>query len=288
MTATLAANVSLQRRHTVPLIRLYRAELRWIFRRPRTLIVLGLLGIIPAVVAIGLAVGRSTGQGPGNGGVSLLTTAAANALVLPIAALAVTLNLLLPLTTAMSAGDALAGESANGTLRGWLLAPVSRGRLLTVKALGVATFTLASVVLMALVGMIAGLVINGTGSLFTLSGTTLSFVDALGKIGVAAGWVTLQLWAIGAVALAISACTEHPMLVVVSVLAGTIVSTVLLLLSSVAWLHPFLLPQSWDSLTDVLRDPMPGEGLTQGAIRAACYIVVGLSLAYARVTTKDG
>ncbi|HVV10936.1 ABC transporter permease subunit [Amycolatopsis sp.] len=277
----------------VGLARLYRAELRWIFRRPRTLVVLGLLALVPAVIGIGLAVAGDSGFGPGNtnagdGGGGLLTSAAGNALVLPIAALAVTLNLLLPLTTAMSAADALAGEAAHGTLRGWLLAPVSRGRLLLVKALGVATFTLVAAVLMAVVGVITGLVINGTGSLFTLTGTTLSFGEALGKIAVAAAWVTLQLWAIGAVALAISASTEHPMLVVVSVLAGTIVSAVLLLLSAVDWLHPFLLPQSWDSITDILRDPMPTDGLAQGAVRAACYIVIGLSLAYARIATKDG
>ncbi|WP_166462698.1 ABC transporter permease [Amycolatopsis acidicola] len=278
----------------VGLARLYRAELRWIFRRPRTLVVLGLLALVPAVIGIGLAVANSSGFGPsdgtqaGDGGNGLLSSAAGNALVLPIAALAVTLNLLLPLTTAMSAGDALAGESANGTLRGWLLAPVSRGRLLLVKSLGVATFTLAATVLMAVVGVITGLIINGTGSLFTLTGTTLSFGEALGKIAVAAAWVTLQLWAVGAVALAISACTEHPMLVVVSVLAGTIVSAVLLLLSAVDWLHPFLLPRSWDSITDILRDPMPTTGLAEGALRAACYVVIGLSLAYARITTKDG
>ncbi|WP_236789253.1 ABC transporter permease [Amycolatopsis sp. GM8] len=285
-TATLPA--AAPKRTSVPLPRLYLAELRWIFRRPRTLIVLGLLALIPVIVAIALGVGRSTDNGPGNGGDALLTSATANALVLPVAVLIVTLNLLLPLTTAMSAGDAIAGELSHGTLRGWLLAPVSRGRLLTVKALGVATFTLAAVLLMAVVGLLAGLVMNGTGSLFTLSGTTLSFGAALGHIAIAVGWVTLQLWAVGAVALAISACTEHPMLVVVSVLAGTIVSTVLLLLSSVSWLHPFLLPKSWDALVDVLRDPMPSSGLTEGVIRAVCYLVIGLGLAYARITTKDG
>ncbi|HET6504381.1 MAG TPA: ABC transporter permease subunit [Amycolatopsis sp.] len=272
----------------VGLFRLYRAELRWIFRRPRTLVVLGLLAIIPAVMGIGLAIGSSTDNGPGNGGDALLTAAAGNALALPIAALAVGLNLLLPLTSAMSAADALAGELAHGTLRSWLLAPVSRGRLLAVKALGVATFTLASVVLMSVVGVVTGLAMNGTGGLFTLSGTTLSFGAALVKVAIAAGWVSLQLWAVAAVALAISACTEHPMLVVVSVLAGTIVFTVLLMLSAVDWLHPFLLPQSWTSIVDVLRDPIAPTGLVEGAVRAVCYIVIGLSLAYARLTTRDG
>ncbi|MEU0508624.1 ABC transporter permease subunit [Amycolatopsis sp. NPDC006125] len=288
MTATLdAAPVE---RWSVPFHRLYRAELRWIFRRPRTLIVLGLLALIPVIVGIGLTIAGDSGGRPsgGEGDNALLASAAGNALVLPLATLGLTLNLMLPLVTAMSAGDALAGESAVGTLRGLLLAPVSRGRLLLMKALGVASFTLAAALLMAVVAMVTGLVINGTGSLFTLSGNTLSFVDALGRVALAAVWVTLQLWAVGAIALAISACTEHPMVVVVSMLAGVVVSTVLLLLSAVDWLHPFLLPQSWTAIADILRDPIPADQLGEGAIRAACYVVIGLSLAYARLSTKDG
>jgi ABC-2 type transport system permease protein len=101
--------------------------------------------------------------------------------------------------------------------------------------------------------------------------------------------VTLQLWAVGAVALAISACTEHPMLVVVSVLAGNIVFQILGYLDAVSWLHPFLLNQNWTSaLTEVLQDPMASAQLGEGALRAACYIAIALSLAYARLTTRDG
>jgi ABC-2 type transport system permease protein len=275
---------------TVSLARLFRAELRWIFRRPRTLIVLGMLAAIPIVVGVSITlVDRPPeGQGQGGPGEGLMVAAVGNALVLPIAVLAITLMLLLPLASAMAGADAIAGELAHGTLRSWLVAPVSRGRLLVVKALGVATVTLTAVVAMSATGMLTGLAINGTGSLFTLSGSTLTIWDALGKIAVAAGWVTLQLWAVGAVALAISACTEHPMLVVVSVLAGIVVFSVLGLLSAVDWLHPFLLNQSWDAIGDVLRDPMPAGDLGQGALRAVCYIVIGLSLAYARLTTKDG
>lgn len=276
---------------TVSLARLFRAELRWIFRRPRTLVVLSMLALIPVVIGIGLTLVDSTDAdtGQSDGGGALLVAAVGNGLVLPIAALVLTLQLLLPLAAAMAGADAIAGETAHGTLRGWLLAPVSRGRLLAVKAFGVATVSLVAVVAMAVTGVITGLLINGTDSLFTISGTTLSLWEALGRIAVAVCWVTLQLWAVGAVALAISACTEHPMLVVVSVLAGDIVFQILSFLSAVSWLHPFLLNRNWaTALTEVLQDPMPSAQLTEGALRALCYIVIALSLAYARITTRDG
>lgn len=276
---------------TVPLFRLIAAELRWIFRRPRTLAVLGLLALVPIVVGIGLTlVGQNSGaDAPDDSGGALLVSAVNNAFVLPIAAMVMTLTLLLPLASAMAGADAIAGEAAHGTLRGWLIAPVSRGRLLTVKAFGVATVSVVAVLAMCVTGVATGLIINGTDSLFTLSGTTLSLGEALLRILLVGGWIVLQLWAVGAVALAVSSWTEHPMLVVASVLAGNIVFTILGFLSSLKWLHPFLLTRNWTlAPASVLQDPMSLSMLGEGAVRAACYIVVGLSLAYARLVTRDG
>ncbi|ATY14656.1 hypothetical protein CU254_32745 [Amycolatopsis sp. AA4] len=290
-TAAVAVPVSRTGHDTVPLLRLFAAELRWIFRRPRTLAVLGLLALVPIVVGIGLTlVGQNAGnEAPGDGGAALLASAVNNALVLPIAAMVMTLTLLLPLASAMAGADAIAGEAAHGTLRGWLVAPVSRGRLLTVKAFGVATVSVVAVLAMCVTGVATGLIINGTDSLFTLSGTTLSLGEALLRILLVGGWIVLQLWAIGAVALAVSSWTEHPMLVVASVLAGNIVFTILGFLTSLNWLHPFLLTEGWTLVpVAVLQDPMELTKLGEGAIRAACYIVVGLSLAYGRLVTRDG
>ena len=271
--------------------RLLRAELRWIFRRPRTLIVLGLIAIIPAIVGTAIALAGAPdapGSAQGPPGVGFLS-AVGNPLVLPIAVLTMLLAFLLPLVAAMAAADAIAGESSHGTLRGWLLAPVSRGRLLAVKALGVAVVIVTAALLVAVVGVVTGLAINGTGDLATISGTTLSLPEAIERVAVAAGWVIGQLFAVGAVALAISSATEHPMLVVVSVLAGNIVFAVLSSLDALSWLHPFLLNESWPmALAGVLRDPMMLETLGEGSLRALCYAVIGLSIAYARIKTKDG
>ncbi|NBH11386.1 ABC transporter permease subunit [Amycolatopsis sp. SID8362] len=290
MTAVLDAPAARTGHDTVPLPRLLAAELRWIFRRPRTLAVLGLLALIPVVIGIGLTLvsGQPDAGGPNPDG-ALLASAVNNAFVLPIAAIVMSLALLLPLASAMAGADAIAGETAHGTLRGWLIAPVGRGRLLAVKAFGVATVSVVSVLAMCFTGVVTGLIINGSDSLFTLSGTTLSLGGALARILLVAGWVVLQLWAVGAVALAISSWTEHPMLVVASVLAADIVFTILGFLSSLDWLHPFLLTQNWSlAPAEVLQDPMGTQMLGEGALRAACYIVIGLSLAYARLSTRDG
>ncbi len=295
MTQALAAAPAARTGHdTVGLLRLFRAELRWIFRRPRTLAVLGLLAVIPVIIGVALTlvdVQAGSGGGPGgnDGDGALLASAVSNGFILPVAALIMTLGLLLPLASAMAGADAIAGEAAHGTLRGWLVAPVSRGRLLTVKAFGVATVSAVAVLSMTFTGFITGIIIGGGDSMFTLTGTTLSIWDALGRILLVAAWVILQLWAVGAVALAISAFTEHPMLVVASVLAGTIVFTILGFLSAVDWLHPFLLNTNWaQAPAEVLMDPLSGTLLGEGALRAVCYIAIAMSIAYARITTRDG
>lgn len=268
-----------------PIGRLLRSELTVVFRKPRTWIALVLLALVPVVIAIGVEIAK----GPrGGGGGPLLGNLVGNGLVLPVVALTVTLAVLLPLVGAMWSADALAGESSHGTLRGLLLAPVGRVRTLVVKTFGVAVAVLAASVLIAVVGMITGLVLIGSHGMITLDGTTLSFGAALLRVAIAAGWVAVQVWAVCAVALAVSACTDHPMVVMAATLAGAIVFGVLGTIPSLDWLQPYLLTTGWGSVTDVLRDPMPTDGLLHGMALAGCYALIGWSLALARVSTKDG
>jgi ABC-2 type transport system permease protein len=285
-TATLDTSAPTLRRATsAPLGRLLRSELAWVFRRPRTWIALVLLALVPVVIAIGTRLG---GGPRGTGAASLMGDLLDNGLVLPIVSLTLTLALLLPLVGAMWSADALAGESSHGTLRGLLIAPVGRVRLLVVKSVGVATAVLVACVLIAAVGMITGVVVLGSHGMLTLSGTTLSFGAALGRVAIATVWVALEVWAVCAVALAVSACTDHPMVVMAATLAGAVVFGVLTSIPSLDWLQPYLLTTSWASLPDVLRDPMPTGGLVHGLAVAACYAVVAWSLALARMVSRDG
>jgi ABC-2 type transport system permease protein len=281
--ATLTAPATPRAATTAPMGRLLWSELTWVFKRPRTWIALTLLALVPVVIAIGTRIGS---RGPGGGG--LIGDLVGNGFVLPIVALTITLAVLLPLVGAMWSADALAGETAHSTLRYLLVAPVSRVRLLVVKSFGVATAVLTASVLISAVGMIAGYLVFGSHELLTLSGTELSFGAALARVAVAAGWVAVQVWAVCAVALAVSACTEHPMVVMAATLAGAVVFGVLASIPALDWLQPYLLTNSWASLTDVLRDPMPTGGLLHGLAEAGCYALIGWSLALARVVTKDG
>jgi ABC-2 type transport system permease protein len=282
-TLTTPAVPAIRSATSAPMGRLLRSELTWVFKRPRTWIALTLLALVPVVVAIGTRIGS---RGPGGDG--LIGDLVGNGFVLPIVALTITLAVLLPLVGAMWSADALAGEAAHSTLRYLLVAPVGRVRLLVVKSFGVAMAVLTACLLISVVGMITGYVVFGSHELLTLSGTELSFGAALARVAVAAGWVAVQVWAVCAVALAVSACTEHPMVVMAATLAGAVVLGVLANIPALDWLQPYLLTTAWASLTDVLRDPMPTGGLLHGLAEAGCYALIGWSLALARVVTKDG
>ena len=270
-------------RTTAPFGRLAAAEVRWVLRRPRTLIMLGLLGLVPVVIAIGIVVaGRSRGGG------SLVAQVAGNGLVLPISALTLALALLLPLAVATASADAIAGEAAHGTLRGLLLAPVGRLRLVGMKAVGVATVAVLAPLVVGVVGVVAGLAVGSNGgSLVTLSGTTLGLADALGRVLLVVAWAAVQLMAVGAVALAISAFTEHPLVVLACVLGGIIVFGVLGAIPSLEWLQPVLLTSGWQAGVDVLRDPLPADGLVTSTVRALVYLVLGGGIAVARMLRRD-
>lgn len=270
-----------------PLGRLLRSELRMVLRRPRTLIMIGLLALVPVVAGIGIwiAADANSGDPVGEG---LATLVAGNGLVLPIFALLLSINMLLPLTGAMLAADALAGEAASGTMRTLLLAPLSRPRLLAVKTFGVATVTLLVVTLMAVTGSIAGVLLLGGDGMLTMSGNSLPLGEAVLRIMLTVVLVTVQVWALAAVALAVSAWTEHPLIVVVVTLGFVILSGVLSVIPALDWLEPVLVMNSWAGIGDVLRDPLPTGTLIDGVLQAGCYIVIGYSLALARMLSRDG
>ena len=271
---------------SVSLGRLLGAELRWVLRRPRTLVMLAVFALVPVLISIGVAVG-DPGEGGGRG---LIGAVAGNGLVLPVVAITASLALLLPLAVAMVAADAIAGEAAQGTLRGLLLAPVGRLRLVGMKAFGVLVVAVLAVLALAVVGVLAGVVVVGRpeGLLVTLSGTTLETDEALGRIALVVAWTIGQLAAVGAVALAVSALTEHPSVVIASVLGGLIVFGVLSAIPALEWLQPYLLTTGWTAGADALRDPMPVDGMVTSTLRALCYLAVGAGITVFRMLRRDG
>lgn len=287
MTAALA-DAPVARIRRAPLGRLLRSELRLIFRRPRTIIGLVGIALVPVIAGLGISIASRSPDNEGPPGVGIAAILEGNGLILPIFSMVLGLStLMLPLATAMWSADALAGEAANGTLRGLFVAPVSRIRVLGIKAFGVFVVSLTAVVVLAVVGTIAGVIFLGGDSMLTISGSTLGFGPAMGRVALAAGLTLAVLLAVGAVGLAVSASTEHPMVVLAATVGVLIVSGVLGSISALDWLDPVLLTDDFGAISEVVRDPVPTGTLTETLLRTLCYVVIGYSLALARMATKD-
>lgn len=267
-----------------PLLRVLRAELRWVLLRRRTIFAFVGLALIPIAIGIGLSIAAGTGAGPPIAG-GLGSFLNGNGMVLPLLDLVFMINMMLPLVSSMFSADAVAGEMAHGTLRGLLVSPVSRLRLVGMKSFGVAAATLLSVLITAVFALVTGLILFGGSGMLTLTGDNIGFVDTLGRLGIAVGWTTLQMWAVAAVALAISTFTDHPLVVMASTLAGIILFTVLDAIPQLSAIHPLLITDGWGGtgLTDLAGDPLDLSTLGSSALVALCYLVIGMSVATIRL-----
>ena len=176
----------------------------------------------------------------------LASIVADNGLVLPVFVLLLSMTMLLPLHGRHVGGrrDRRARRPPAGCAT-CCSRRSSRARLLAVKAFGVATMSLLAVTVMAVVGVIAGMAILGGDGMLTLSGTTLPFGEALGRVALLVVLVTSRCgrWPRSRWRSRRAPTTRWwcwPL-----TLGGIIMFTVLTAISSLDWLHPVLITDGW-------------------------------------------
>ena len=164
--------------------RFFRSELLLIFGRRRNWVGLAVLAVVPVILAIAVKI---TQPQPGGAG-GFIGNITSNGLFVALAALSLELGFFLPLAISTIAGDAVAGEANQGTLRYLLTVPVHRTRLIAVKFAALVVFAAAAVLTVVGTGMIAGLALFGGGKMTLLSGTEISFWGGLGRVALVRAW----------------------------------------------------------------------------------------------------
>src|SRR5438552_12920541 len=84
-----------------------------------------------------------------------------------------------PLITALVAGDIIASEDHNGTLKTIFTRSLERWQIFTGKGLAAATYAIAAILINGTVAVIAGSIESGFNPLQSLSGTIVSAPKAL-------------------------------------------------------------------------------------------------------------
>ncbi len=246
---------------------------------------LAALAAVPILIAIAVRVTRA-GSGDG-GGPAFLDRIETNGLFVVFVALGVCVPLFLPLTVGVVAGDTIAGEASNGTLRYLLIAPAGRIRLLVVKYVGAAAFSLAATLVVCVAGVLIGFALFPAGSVTLLSGDTVSIWAALGRSLLIALFVTVSLLGLCAIGLFLSTLTDVPVGAMAATIILSVVSQVLDQLPQLDWLHPWLFSHYWLGFGDLLRDPISWASFGQNALLQGGYLVVFAALAYGRFASKD-
>ena len=134
-------------------------ELYKLFTRARTWISVTLICGLPLLVAVFVAV-THIAPPPGQGS-AFLSAVLTDGKLYPAAALALVLPVFLPVSVAVVAGDSIAGEAANGTLRYLLVRPVGRTKLLVSKLLALTTFVLFVVLAVTVTSYLIGVFLLG-------------------------------------------------------------------------------------------------------------------------------
>lgn len=260
------------------------SEMRLLFGRARTRALLGTLASVPVLVALAVWLSGGPGGGDGPPFVSRITD---NGVFAALGGLTVVIPLFLPLAVSMVAGDTIAGEAGYGTLRSLLVRPVGRTRLLVTKFTSAAVFCVAAAGAVAVAGLVAGAVLFPIGRVTTLSGTTVSLAEGIGRSLGAAGIVGLTMLGLASVGLFISTLTESAMGAMAATTAVAVASQVLDSIPQLDAIHPFLLTHDWFAFGDLLRGTPGLDSILEGLLVQLGWIVVFGLGAWARFTTKD-
>jgi ABC-2 type transport system permease protein len=263
--------------------RFLRSELKIIFGRRRNIAGLGVLAVVPVILAISVRLSSPNGEG----GVDIISGITGNGLFVAFAALALELPLFLPLAVSAISGDSVAGEANLGTLRYLLAIPAGRTRLLVIKYAAIVIFALVATLIVALVGTIMGLALFGGGDMTLLSGTQTSMADGVWRLLLSSFYLAAQFSALGAIGLFVSTLTEQPLGATIAIVLVDVLMFILDSISQLDWLHPWLLTHWWTAFADLLRDPMATESIQRGLITAVVYAGVFWLAAWARLSTKD-
>jgi ABC-2 type transport system permease protein len=268
-----------------PWLRFFGSELRLVFCRPRNLALLGVVAVVPIFLGIVL---RLTLHDGGGGGPEFLNQLAGNGVFLALVVLTLTQNaLLLPLCIAVVAGDAVAGEANQGTLRGLLTVPAGRTRLLAVKYAALLAFSVAVCLLVALVSLIMGLLLFHTGPVTLLSGTTVSLGSGVLRVLAVTAYAAIAMMALGAIGLAASTLTQHPVGAVAGLMVLVVASEICDQVQQLSAIHAYLPTHWWLAWDGLFRSPMDLSGVATGVVSFGVYAAIFVSIAWARLTSAD-
>jgi len=265
-----------------PVARVYRWEMAKLFAQKRTYLGLGCAMLVPVVFVVVLVL-----QTGGPNDVPLGRYIRDTGLAVPFVVLFFMSIWGLPLITALVAGDIVASESHHGTLKTILTRSRDRGEVFAGKALATLTYTVAVVVAMGAVGLVAGSLAWGFHPLTSLSGTQVAPGRGLVLLLATLAIYMLPLAGIAAFGLFLSTVTRNSAASVVGALMWALLMQLLGVLPGTESIRPYLLGTQFEAWHGLLRIPTDWAPITRAVWVCAIYIGAPLVAAYLAFLRRD-
>jgi ABC-2 type transport system permease protein len=260
----------------------YRWELRKLRSQKRTYLGLGAAVAVPIIFVVATSL-----RGGGPNDVPFGRYIHTSGLAIPLVMLLFGAIWMYPLITALVAGDIIASEDHNGTLKTILTRSLDRGQIFTGKMFAAASYAIVAILLSGAVGIVAGCLASGFNPLRTLSGTTVSASTALGLVLASLVVYLMPILAIASIGLLLSAVTRNSAAAIVGTLMVSLLIQLIGILPGLGGLHPYLLSTQCNAWQGLLRSPADWSPVVRSAWVCSLYGVPSLIAAYLVFLRRD-
>ena len=193
----------------------------------------------------------------------------------------------LPLLTAIVAGDIFASEDQHGTWKTVLTRSTSRAKLFWAKALAAGGFAVVMVVFLSVSTIAASVLIGGHQPLVGVSGQLIGAHEALRLVSLS--WATTLAPTLGFTCLAmlLSIATRNPAAGIATPVVLGMVMQLVGALGGIEAIRPLLLTTPYESWHGLLASPRFTGPLTQGLVVSGAWSLVALLAGFVMLRRRD-
>ncbi len=193
----------------------------------------------------------------------------------------------LPLLTAIVAGDVFASEDAHGTWKTVLTRSASRSKLFWAKTITAAGFAVLMLSLLAASTIVSSLLIVGHQPLNGLTGQTIPAHTAVQLV--TASWASMLAPVLGftCVSILLSIWSRNPAVGIATPVVLGMVMGLVGSLGGIETIRPFLLSTSFEAWHGLLAEPRFTGPLVEGLLVSGAWSLISLTTAFVLLRRRD-
>ena len=266
------------------ILRAWRWELRKLLSQKRTFLGLGAVVAIPLIFL--LAVVLSPPEG--GGGPFFLSYVAETGWAVPLVLLVFSSIWFFPLVTALVAGDIVAAEDQNRTLKTILTRSTSRSAVFTAKVLAAFTYAAVALLIFGLTATIGGGIVSGFGDLPTFTSVVPSGRAAV-LVAASFAVYAVPIMAIASIGVLLSTVAKNS--------AGAVVGTLLISLAmqltriipglDTDRVQDLMLTRQLNAWQGLFREPIDWAPIVHAGWVSLVYAAVALGAAWIHFLRRD-